>query len=217
MTALWIVLAAALVLWLLSRVRLGILAEGESGAVRVRVRLGPVRWQVYPPRMPEAPKKREKASSGKRREGGRSARRRGKPPKVTAALIRSAMEEVWPPVRRALARFGRGIRLDPLMLAVTLGAAADPVSGAQTYGAAQAAVWTLMPVLERLADVPDPRIHIGVDFSRETTRAEGSVGISVRLGTLLAAALQAGIPAVRWYQKNCEQSPSAARQGRRAA
>lgn len=106
---------------------------------------------------------------------------------------------LWPPLRRALDRTRRGIRIAPLRVHVVLGAAADPAEGARTYGLIQCGVWTFMPVLEQLLTVKDPQIHVGVDFQNEQTVAEGEAELSLRLGTGLRVAAGIAVPALRWF------------------
>ena len=62
-----------------------------------------------------------------------------------------------------------------------------------------------MPALERLVDVPDPQIHTGIDFDAPQTRAEGELGLSIRLGTLIAVGLTLGLPALKWLRSYCKR------------
>lgn len=62
-------------------------------------------------------------------------------------------------------------------------------------------VWTVMPALEQLLVIPHPHIHVGVDFDVGKTRLDGTAAITIRLGTLAAVALGAGIPVLRWFLK----------------
>ena len=91
------------------------------------------------------------------------------------------MQELLPPLKRSLARIGRGIRIKPLQLYVTLGAADDPAAGAQLYGEVNAAVWAVMPVLEQFVDIPDPYIQINVDFDSAKTALRGEAGAKFRV------------------------------------
>lgn len=49
----------------------------------------------------------------------------------------------------------------------------DPADTAQTYGYANAALWTLMPKLEELFYIPKPSVYLGMDFTKAETSAEG--------------------------------------------
>ena len=93
------------------------------------------------------------------------------------------------------------MRVTPLTLSVTLGGARDPAETAELYGWLHGAVWGGMPVLEQLLVIPDPRIHIGMDFDSPEPRLEGSVGIRARVGTLLTAGLGVAVPVLRWLSQ----------------
>ena len=68
-----------------------------------------------------------------------------------------------------------------------------------------------MPLLEQLLVIPEPSIHIGIDFDAPETSVEGEVGLSARIGTLLRVALTIGIPSLRWFlrwRKKAKQTPA---------
>ena len=58
-----------------------------------------------------------------------------------------------------------------------------------------------MPALEKLVVIRDPGIHLGLDFDAQETRAEGELGISIRLGTLIAVGTQLAVPAIGWLRR----------------
>ena len=154
-------------------------------------------------------KEREKKAEDTAERAGKAAK---KPqfPKPSFSDIRGAVSALWPPLKRALDRTRRGLRIDPLDLNVTLGGSEDPASAARLYGELNAAVWSAMPVLERLLVIPSPHIHIGIDFTESKTKLEGEVGITVRIGTLLAVGATIGFPALKWflqYKKKRENQP----------
>ena len=67
-----------------------------------------------------------------------------------------------------------------------------------------------MPQLERLLDIPDPRIYTDVDFTASAVAAEGEAGISFRVGTLLAVGFGMAFPALGWFlrwRKRCKTRP----------
>lgn len=226
MLALKIILVIAALVVLLCMTRVGARAVFADGSVTVDARVGLIRFRAYPrpPKKEKPPKektakqleKEEKAKAAKEaKKAQKEAEKSAKPKpdlKQIAALVCSAVQELLPPLKRSLARIGRGIRIKPLQLYVTLGAANDPAAGAQLYGEVNAAVWAVMPVLEQFVDIPDPYIQVNVDFDNIKTTLRGEAGLSIRIGTLLAAAFGIGIPAARWFlrmkkqQKNEEKN-----------
>lgn len=192
----WILGVLALLVVLLCRMRAGVLvALGE--AVRVDVKVGWFRFQVVPGR--EKPSKKRGPKKGKApSDSGGGEKKKSLFPKPSLADIRDAVRTLAPPLKKALGRTRRGIRVDPLCLSLVLGGQRDPASAAKLYGEINAAVWTGMPWLERLLDIPDPRIHTEVDFDAERTSAEGTAGVSVRIGTALAVGFGILLPALRW-------------------
>ena len=62
-----------------------------------------------------------------------------------------------------------------------------------------AAMYTVMPQLERLTYMPDPRIHLEADFTAAQTRAEGTVGLSLQIRDLFAIGWAFGRPLLRWF------------------
>lgn len=193
----------------LCRLRLGILAAFAAGDTTLDLRIGPASIRLYPPQ-PEQTKKTEEDFSRKPKKADQSKGSRGKLAKPTWTDLQDAWKTLRAPVRRALERTRRGIRVDPLNLSVTVGGAEDPAQAAESYGILEMVVWTVMPPLEQLLVVPDPHIHVGVDFDAGKTRVDGTAAVTIRLGTLLAVALGAGIPVLRWlikYQKRKQQPP----------
>ena len=184
----------ALLVLLLCWTRAGVLITlGE--AVRVDVQVGWLRFQVVPgkkrrPKEKKPPKEEEDASAGEKR---RSL------PKPSLADIQDAARILVSPLKKALGRTRRGIRVEPLRLSLILGGQEDPAATAKLYGELNAGIWAGMPQLERLLNIPDPRIHKEVDFEEEKTRAEGTVGISIRIGTVLAVGFGIAVPALRWF------------------
>ena len=174
------------------------MAFGPGGA-SAEVKAGPLRVRLAP--RPERPAAKKTEETGKTEKSGRDLTAAAKKfPRPTAADLKDAWRTLGPPAKRALERTRRSIRITPLRLSVTLGGAEDPADAAGLYSLLSALVWTAMPVLERLADVPDPRIHTGIDFDAPQTRAEGELGLSVRLGTLIAVGLTLGFPALKWLR-----------------
>lgn len=196
----WVIGILAVLTVLLCFTRAGVLISlGDTVVLDVRV--GWLRFRILP-----AEKRRpEKKASGKARkkekkEGEAPAEKRtGRIPRPDAEDIRSAFRALAPPLKKALARTRRGIRIHPLCLHVAIGGKEDPAAAAELYGEMNAGIWSAMPVLERLLDIPEPHICTDVDFDAEETKTEGAAGVSIRIGTVLAVGLGLAFPALGWF------------------
>ena len=215
----WIILGVVAVFWLIGRIRVGAHIALQANSPTVRVKIGPFGIQVFPAKKSDKPPKEKKPSKKKPAKKAAEQKKDGasgekKKPKITMEDVRSAFDALWPPLKRALGRTRRSIRIRPLELSLTVGGAKDPASAAELYGYIHMGVWTGMPVLEQLLVIPDPHIHIGIDFDANDLRLDGEVGISIRIGTIFAVAFGIGIPAVKWYlnftkkQKQQAQTPA---------
>lgn len=210
----WILGVLVLLIALLCWTRAGALVTlGDT--VTVDVRVGLFRFRAVPGRPKEKKPKKEKKDA----EVG--AEKKSSVPRPGLEDIRDASRTLLPPLRRALRRTRRGIRISPLRLALTLGGQEDPAAAAKLYGELNAAIWTGMPPLEQVLDIPDPQLHTEVDFEAERTRAEGTVGITIRIGTLLAVGFGIAVPALRWFlrflRRHRKSAPVAEESGAGAA
>ena len=206
---LWIlgILLALLVLLCLTRVGVHALF---GDALALDGKIGPFRIHILPGKKQD--KKREKRAKEPKEAEKSEEKAEKKPcfPKPSMADIREAVSVLWPPLKRALNRTRRGVRIHPMDLCVTLGGQEDPAAAAQLYGEAHAGVWAVMPVLERLLVIPEPHIHIGIDFNASETKVEGELGVTARVGTLLAVGATVAFPALKWflrYRKKQKKQP----------
>ena len=183
---------------LLCLLRVGAVIDYD-GALTVRVSVGPFWLQVLPAKEPK--KEKKESPKSKPAQGKKKAQEKKKPafPKPDRTDIQSELCDLWPPLKRALGRTRRGVRIDPLEVSAVLGGRDDPAKAAESYGYANAAVWSAMPVLEQLLDIPHPHIHIGMDFEQGQDRYRARTGVTIRVGTLLMVGLQLGVPALQWY------------------
>ena len=198
---LWILAIAGLLVALLLWTRVGAWAAFGGGDLRLDVKFGLLRVHILPARPKKTragkpPKeKRVKKAKGKPKEEQRPEAGRS----FTLEDGKDALRTLLPALKRALGRTRRGIRVKPLRLSLVLGGQEDPAASAQLFGELQAAVWSGMPALERLVDVRETCIHTDVDFSTPETAVEGEVGITLRVGTLLAAGFGLVFPALGWF------------------
>ena len=187
MVALWIlgILLALIVAALFLRVGVRI-AFGQE--LRVTAAAGSVRIQIVPspPKKPKKQKKQKAAPREKRKLG------------LTPGDIRSALPYLWKSLQGGLRKTRQRLRIDPMQVSVILGGEEDPAASAETYGWISAAVWTFMPRLEELMRIPDPYIHLDVDYNARETRAEGEIGLFFQIRDLFAIGFAFGIPALKW-------------------
>lgn len=188
----WVLIVLAALVLLVCLTRVGARIVLTDGSFTVDGTVGPLRFRLHPRR--ERKKQKQEQPPAEQR-----ARERKPLPKPAWADVKDAARTLWPPLKRALARTRRGVRLNPLRLSLTLGGQRDPADAAQLYGELHGGMWTVMPLLETLLDIPDPALHIGVDFNAETAALEGETGITARIGTLLRIGLGIGFPALRWF------------------
>ena len=207
MTALWILGILAALLLLLCLTRVGVLVKfGEE--LTVTARLGFVRIQVLPAK--KGPLQHKKKPKEKQAQKPEPEKPQKAFPKPALSDIRDAVKALWPPLKKALDRTRRGVRIDPLDVSLVLGGQAEPADATRLYGELHGVVWTGMPVLERLLVIPRPHIHLDVDFAEEKTNVQGTVGLSARIGTLLRIGMTVAIPGLRWllaYMKKNKQAP----------
>ena len=190
----WIILGVIVgVIILILCLRVSVQASfGE--VLRVTARIGPMKMQIIPP--PEKTPKKEKAET-KAPEAEQKPKEKKLDLHLTFADIRNALSAVWQSVQGTLRRAGRRIRIDPLDLSFVFGDE-NPVNTAQWYGWANTTVWTVMPWLEKTVHMPDPRIHMEMDFNAAKTKVSGTVGASYRIGDLLAIGCAAAGPLLRF-------------------
>lgn len=201
MTALYIILGILLAFFLLSLLRLGVRVEftGSLAETRATVIAGPVRIQLLPkPEKPEKPqkekKKKEKPAKAKAEDSEKKKKLH-----LTKEDIKTALPALWECLKNGLRKTRQRLLIDPLHLSASLPGAADPAGAAELYGYVNAGMWTVMPQLERLMRIPDPRLHVEVDFDASELRLTGEVGVTLQIRDLLAIGLAFAKPVLRWY------------------
>ena len=202
MTALEIIGMILLLFLLLSLLRVGAIVD-FGGELRVRLR---VRLRVGPVKLTVLPRKEKKAQKKAAEAAGKTPEEKTKPkaagghrlPKLSFPELRELAGTVLGALKRTLRRTCRRTRIDPLEVGVIF-AGDDPADTAQTYGYANAALWTLMPKLEELFYIPKPSVYLGMDFTKAETSAEGTVGVSLRVCDLFAILFTLVVPVGKWF------------------
>ena len=197
MTALKIIGILLLIVLLLSLLRVGAIVD-FGGELRVRLRVGPVRLTVLPKKEKKA--KRPEEASKKTPEEKKKPKAAGghRLPKLSFSELRELAGTVLGALKRTLRRTCRRTRIDPLEVGVIF-AGDDPADTAQTYGYASAAMWALMPRAEELFCIPNPSLHLRMDYGADKTRVEGTLGLSFRVGDLFAVVFALAIPLLKWF------------------
>lgn len=197
MTALKIIGIILLVFLLIGFLRVGALVSfGDELCVKLRV--GFIRLTIFPEKekKPKKPKKEKKPKEEKSKE---------EKPKKKRSLPRLTLEDILDLAQTAFSALGamvrracRRVRIDPLDVTVVFGGD-DPAIVAAAYGAASAAVFEQMPKAEEKFYIPDPSLHLRMDFTAEETTAEGSVGVSLRVCDLFAIVFTLIGPLLKWF------------------
>lgn len=193
MTALKVIGIILLIFILIGFLRVGALMQfGDE--LRVQLSVGPFRFTLLPAKeKKETPKK--KAKEKKPKSEGEEAKQKKKPslPKPTKEELRDLITTALSALKETAKRTCKRLRIDPLEILIVFGGT-DPADIAQTYGYASAAMWGVMPHLEDLFHIPDPSLHLRMDYSSEKTHAEGAVGLSLRIRDGLHISLALLIP-----------------------
>ena len=163
-------------------------------ALRVLAKIGPVKITV----LPKAEKSEKKETKEKQPEEKSGKKKEKKKFPFTFDDIRSAAPVLFDALKKALSKTRRRVKVDPLDVCVIF-AGEDPARVAEMYGWANSAMWTVMPQLERLLRIPDPHIHLGVDYERYDLRAEGCAGVRCRVGDVIIIVLTLAFPVLKWY------------------
>ena len=193
MTALVILAAVILALALLGQVRLGAAADYDGRGLRLRVKLGPLRFRVYP-RPPGPPK------PGRRKQKKKEP---DKPREKPAPL--SLARRYLPLAADAAGRLRRKIRIDRFALDFTAGAP-DPASAALCFGGANALIGMLWPLVEQNFNVRDRSIRTRVDFDAREPVLSLSAAATLTVAQALSLALRL---AVRFLKINSQSHAGA--------
>ena len=198
MVVLYILGALLLLLVSLTFIRVGIyISFGQE--LRIKAKAGPVTRQILPkPEKPQNPQKPEKPKKAGKKNSG-----------FTFEDIRSAFPVLFESLKKGLRKTRKRLKIHPLNVSATFGGD-DPAKVSELYGWACTAMWTVMPQLEQLIRIPDPRIHLDVDYNALKTRAEGEIGISLLVRDGIGIGWSFGIPLIKWYLSTRRNKKTAA-------
>lgn len=195
MTALKIIGIILLVFLLIGFLRVGAILSFEE-ELRVAVRVGLIRLTIFPgkEKKPKKPKE-EKPKEEKKEKKPKKKRSIPKPTfEELLDLIETALSALGATARRACKR----LHIDPLDLTLVFGGG-DPADIAMMYGMASSAMYALMPRVEERFHIPDPSLHLRMDYDAEGTEARGTVGLSLRVCDLFAILFTLAVPLGKWF------------------
>lgn len=197
MTALKVIGIILLIFLLIGFLRIGAIAS-FGNELRVKLLLGHLRLTVYPRQKKANKEKKPKEEKPKEEKTPKEPKQRRAIPKPTLEelidLIETALSALGATVKRACKR----VRIDPLDVTVVLGGD-DPALIAAAYGMASAAMFADMPKMEEKFYIPNPSLHLRMDFEAEGPSAAGSIGVSLRICDLFAIAFTLLIPMAKWF------------------
>ena len=197
MTALKILGVILLIFLLIGFIRVGaVVSFGE--ALCVRLRIGPLKLTILPKKKKAKKKKKEKPKQEEQVEEEEKPKKKRKLPKLSLGEIVDLIETALTALGVVIRRVCKRLRIDPLDVTVRLGGY-DPAAIAQTFAYASAALYALMPKAEELFYIPDPSLHLRMDFDEPSTTADGSVGLSLRICDLFAILFTLAVPLLKWF------------------
>lgn len=177
MTALWIILAIALVLTLLNLLPVGVDAAYAEGAFSLAARIGPARLHLLP-KAPDAKPGKAKPKKPKKKKSA--------PPDAQTLLELAELG------LQALDRLRQKLHVRLLRLVFVSGAP-DPYDTALAFGYVNAALGALTPLAERTLCIDERDIQTGVDFDAERPRIDARIVCTIRVGQIVAVALIFGV------------------------
>ena len=171
----WLIALAVLLLILWTKV--GVYLSWESRQAVLKVRIGYLRFQLWPdgkPKKPEARKQTRQPAPVLRQQGN--------------TMLKKWLYAIWNNRQTLLDFLRKAMKaptLDLLRLHVAVGHP-DPVTCALTYGSTCAAIGTGLPVLYRTFRVRKQDIDVTCRYDLPKTQTEGEAELTVRIYLLIA-------------------------------
>ena len=182
MTALWIILAVALVLTVLNLLPVGVDAAYADDVFSLAARIGPFRLRLLPNPPDAKPKKKKPPKPKKEKPKKKSA-----PPDIRTILALAKLG------LQALDRFRQRLREQLLRL---------------VFGYVNAALGALTPLAERALRIDERDIQTGVDFQAEQPRIDARIVCTIRIGQIVVIALAFGVGFLK-QKRNAKQARAA--------
>ncbi len=193
----WIITLCVLILLaVLLLLRIGVQVEYGPDSLAVRFRIGPRYVQI----IPAGTKKKKKGSKTEK-----PAKPERKPAKKGGQL--ELIQELLPPVLRAIKRLCGKLRVDKLDLVLTAGAE-DPSDAVVQYAVANAILGSLWHPIVNTCHVVDGHARTEIDFEARKTVVYLLAEPSLRVGQLLALAVVFAVQALVILVRRTASTPS---------
>lgn len=192
-TLLIVLLVVAAVLLLISCIRVGGIAEYAEEGVLAKVRIGPVKIQLYPRKKPQKDSSGGDAAKEKRKKHKKKKKPKGDSPsekktQETQPKRGGRLEflRTWLPLGiEALGDLKRNIRIDELFLDYTINGRSDPAKAAILYGRLCAGGGAIAALLENNFDIRSRHFSARVDFMAEHALVYARLSMSFTIGQLV--------------------------------
>ena len=181
-------LVIAAVLVLIGYIPVGVDARYGAAGVFLAAKLGPVRLQL----LPQKPKKKKPA---KQPPAVKPAEKKPAEKKQNP-LLSGGVDGLMQLLTLALDTLGdlrRKLRVNALMLHVTVPGGDDPSKAAMNYGRAWAAIGALTPAMERLFVIKKRDIRPELNYNETQMKVDAHLVTTITIGRSLALALRAGV------------------------
>ena len=186
MIALMVVGIILFVLFLIGQIRLGIVVEYSEAGLFVIHKIGPAKVTLFPAKGRKKEEKKDNSDSTPEKAKGNL--------KDTLTVA----NKFFPLIGDAAGRLRRKIRIDDLFLKI-IWANSDPAAAAMGYGAANAAMGVIWPIIEHNFRVKRYDLHIDVDFEGSAPSLELRAKTTLTCFQLFAFSLHVGVKALKIY------------------
>lgn len=202
MTFLKVLLIVLVLLWLISRIRIGAEAWYREENFGLKVIVGPFRLEMLPAKEKPTGKKEARHQKAKKKKGteaeGEAERKKPKrklPPIMDLLLL--AIE--------AAGELKRKIRIDRLMVHLTW-ASSDPADTAVGFGRMNAAMGMLWSLIENNFKVKQHDLGVAVDFERTTPSVDCDLALTFTIGQILSFGVRFGVKFLVLWRRSGKNS-----------
>lgn len=178
------------VLVLIGCIPVGVDARYGADGIFLAAKIGPFRLQL----LPQKPKKKKKKPA-KQPPAVKPAEKKPAEKKQNP-LLSGGADGLMQLLTLALDTLGdlrRKLRVNALMLHVTVPGGDDPAKAAMNYGRAWAAIGALTPAVERLFVIKKRDIQPELNYNETQMKVDAHLVTTITIGRSLALALRAGV------------------------